>query len=166
MNEHLKGGFTYLVEVIDRHGNVVDAEFVKNLMPAEGISHVLNTILKGGAQNTSWFIGLYEGNYNPVGSETAATFPTAATECAAYSETTRVQFVPGAIAGGSVDNAANRAEFTLSATKTIYGGFISSASAKGSTSGTLLSVVRFGSPKSLDSGSVLRVTAGFTMASA
>lgn len=166
MNEHLKGGFTYLVEVIDRDGQLIDSEVVKNLMPAEGIAHVLNTVLKGGAQNTSWSIGLYEGNYNPVGSETAAGFPAAATECSTYSEATRVQFVPGAIVDGSLDNAANRAEFTFTAAKTIYGGFIASASAKGSTSGTLLSVVRFGSPKSLDSGSVLRVTAGFTMASA
>lgn len=165
MKDKMKVGFTYLIEEI-KDGQVVSVEEVKNLVPAEGITHILNTVLKGGAQTASWFIGLYEGNYTPVGTDTAATFPGSATECTTYSAATRVAFTPGAIAAGSLDNAANKAEFTLSANKVVYGGFISSASAKGSTSGILLSAVRFGSPKSLDSGSVLRVTAGFTLVSA
>ena len=166
MNEQMKAGFEYLVEVIDKNGVVQDAEVIKNLMPVEGITHVLNTILKGGAAVATWYVGLYEGNYTPTTPDIAATFPALATESTAYDAATRVAFVPGAIAAGNVDNSASKAEFTMTADKTIYGGFISSASAKGSTSGVLLSAVRFGSPKSIEAGGVLRVTAGFTLASA
>lgn len=109
---------------------------------------------------------LYEGDYTPVAGDTAATFPAAATEFTAYDGTTRKTFVPGAVVGTNVDNHDNKAEFTFTPAKVVYGGFISSSSARGSTSGVLLSAVRFGSPKSVDAGGVLRVTAGFTLASA
>lgn len=166
MNTELKAGFAYLVEVVDARGAVIDREIVKNRMPLEGIHHVLNTVLKGGAQVANWFVGVYEGNYTPNGDEEAATLPVNSTECTAYTSATRPAFVPGTVADGTVDNAASRVELTFNASKTVYGGFISSASAKGSVSGVILSVVRFGSPKALDDGSVLRITAGFNLASA
>jgi hypothetical protein len=165
MNTCLEGGFEYLVEVV-KDGRVVDSERVCNLMPSEGITYMLNTTFKGGAQVTGWYVGLYEGNYTPSSSDTAAALPALATECTAYAETARVQWVSGAVSSGTLDNVSSRAEFTFNATKTVYGGFITSSATKGSTSGVLSSVVRFASPKSLDSGSVLRVTAGFTLASA
>lgn len=164
MNEQIAAGFKYLVEVV-KDGVVIDSEVVHNLIPTEGLNHIVGVALKGGAQNTSWYVGLFEGNYTPIASDTAATFPAVATECTTYDETTRPVWTGGSVVTGAVSNAASRAEFTSNANKTIYGGFVSSASAKGGTTGTLVSVVRFSSPKTFDSGSVLRVTAGFTMTS-
>lgn len=165
MNEQLKAGFVYAVEVLDAAGDVVETSTDHNLMPAEGIAHTINTLLKGGAPVTAWYVGLFEGNYTPAPTDTAATLPAAATECTAFSEATRAALALGAISGGAVDNASSKAEFTFPVDKTIYGGFISSASAKGSTSGVLLSIVRFGSPKVLSAGSTLRITAGLALAS-
>lgn len=164
MNEQIAAGFTYLVEVV-KDGLVVDSEVVRNLIPTEGLDHIINVTLNGGAQNSAWYVGLFEGNYTPIPSDTAATFPAVATECTAYSETSRQAWTGGSIVTGSVSNSASRAEFTSTTNKTVYGGFVTSASAKGGTTGTLISVVRFSSPKTFDSGSVLRVTAGFTMTS-
>lgn len=165
MNETQTVGFEYTIEVLDKDGNVTDREVVHNIMPLEGIHHVLNTVLKGGAQVAQWHIGLYETAYTPTPNDIMATFPTQAVETTEYASATRMTFTPGTLAAGSVDNSANAVEFEFTAAKLIYGGFISSSSAKGSTSGVLLSAVRFGSPKSVDSSSTLRVTAGFTMAS-
>ena len=159
-----KAGFLYLVEVL-RNGIVVDRELVHNIMPTEGLNHVLNVVLKGSTQIGTWYLAPFEGNYTPIAGDTAAAFPAAATECTAYSESTRQQFVPGTVSAGALDNAASRAEFTFNATKTVYGGFMTGASAKGATTSVLLSAVKFSSPKSLDSGSVLRVTAGITLTS-
>ena len=165
MNNEAAAGFTYLVEVVDAHGNVTDSETIHNLMPIEGLDHVLSTVLKSGAQVTQWFIGVYENLYSPTPNDTMALFPASAGESTAYVATTRPAFTAGTIATGSVDNSAAKAEFAFTGTKTIIGGFISSSSAKGSTSGVLLSAVRFGSAKSVDASSTLRITAGFTMAS-
>ena len=164
MNEQIVAGFEYLIEVV-KDGVVIDSEVVHNLIPTEGLDYILSTALKGGSQSALWYVGLYEGNYTPLASETAATFPAVATECTTYSEATRPAWTGGAVATGAVSNVASRAEFTSTTDKTVYGGFVVSASGKGGTTGTLISVVRFSSPKTFDSGSVLRVTAGFTMTS-
>lgn len=164
MNSELQGGFEYLIEVV-KDGVVVDSEVVHNVMPVQGANHILASALAGAAQVPQWYIGLYEGNYTPNGSETAALLPSMATECAAYSSAARPQWVPGSVANGTVNNSASKAEFTFTAPKTVYGGFITSAPAKGATTGVLTSVVRFSSPRILDTDSVLRVTAGFTLTS-
>lgn len=161
---NVQAGFEYLFEIL-RDGVVIDSFTEKNLVPTEGLNHFLNVEFKGATQIGTWYLGVYEGNYTPVSTITAATISAAATETTAYNETTRVAFVPGTVASGAVDNSASRAEFTLNATKTIYGGFLSSASAKGATTGVLVSAVKFSSPKSLVSGDVLRVTASFTLTS-
>lgn len=165
MHSHQKIGFSYVIETIVG-GLVVDAEEVHNLMPMEGLNHTLGVLLNNGVQASSWYIGIYEGNYTPTGSETAASIASAATETTAYAETTRVAFVGAAPLAGTMSNAASRAEFTLNADKTIYGGYMISSAAKGAVSGVLLSLVRFSSPKVLQAGSILRVTAGVTFASA
>lgn len=165
MSENQQVGFVYTVEVLDAQGNVMEAETIHNLMPIEGLQHVINTVLRGGTQVPQWYVGVYESAYTPVPGDVMSDFVAAAGECTAYAGATRRPYASGTPVGGATSNADSVAEFEFSATKTIYGGFISSASAKGSTSGVLLSAVRFGSPKNVDSSSTLRVTAGFTLSS-
>lgn len=165
MNSDMQLGFTYLVEVI-RDGVVVDSEIVHNIVPLEGITHILNVVLKGGVQNTLWYVGVYSGNYTPSSTDTIALFPGAAGEVTTtYNETARPAWTGGTPTNGSVDNSASPAQFTSNAVQTIYGGFITSTSPKGSTSGVLLSAVKFASPKQLDGTSVLKVTAGIAAVS-
>lgn len=165
MKQPIHAGFEYVAEIIGADGSVRDREVIHNLMPAEGLNHMLGVTLKGSAQVLAWYVGLYEGNYTPVPGDASIGFPTSATETVAYDEASRQPLVLGPVISGTVDNTASRAQFTMNAGKTIYGGFISSASGKGATSGVLLSAVRFSSPKVLASGEVLRLTAGFTLAS-
>lgn len=164
MNEKTLVGFEYTVERIVR-GVVVEREVTHNLMPVEGINHVLGAALKGGTQVPTWYIGLYSGNYTPLSTDLAATFPSLAGELTTYDEATRREWVEGSVVSGALDNLASRAEFTSSADATVYGGFISSNSTKGGTGGVLLSAVRFSSPKAFNAGEILRVTAGFTFTS-
>ena len=163
INAH--AGVNYTIEVI-RGGAVVDSETVHNLMPEEGRNHAVSVITKGATQVPTWYIGLFEGNYVPVDSDKASTFPTSATECTAYLPATRVEFVEGAVAAGVVENTASRAEFTATAAKTIYGAFLVSAQAKGAITGVLMSAARFTAPKGLQIDDVLRVTASFSLTSA
>lgn len=157
-----KAGFVYTVEHI-RDGVVLSREQVHNLVPTAGLNHMVDVTLKNGTQYPGWYIAPYEGNYTPVAGVTMTTLPSDATETTAYSEATRVAFVPGTIANGAVDNLASKAEFTFTAAKTIYGGFVASSSAKSSTTGLAISVVKFTSPKVMDVGDVLRITSGLTL---
>lgn len=162
INAH--AGVNYTIEVI-RGGAVVDSETVHNLMPEEGRNHAVSVITKGATQVPTWYIGLFEGNYVPVDSDKAATFPTVATESTAYLPATRVEFNEGAAVAGTVENTANRAEFAFTANKTIYGAFLASAQAKGAVTGVLMSAARFTAPKTLQIDDVLRVTASFSLTS-
>lgn len=164
MTNDQKLGFTYTVEHI-RGGVVIDREEVHNLIPLEGLNFLLNSEFKGTAVPATWYIAVYEGNYTPTLADTAAAFPAAATETTSYAEAARVAYVPGTVTGGTLDNAASPATFTFNASKTIYGGFMSSASAKSAVTGTLISAVRFASPKTPTVGDLLKITAGFTFAS-
>lgn len=167
MKTETKAGFKYDLELVDRHGKVIDRETVFNLIPIQGLNYLLGAGLKSVTPFANWYVALYEGSYSPDPDDTAATFPGAATELTAYAESTRRTLTLGAIANGAADNVASKAEFTGNTNgKLAMGGFITSAPAKGAATGVLISAVRFNSPKNLDSGAVLRVTAGFSITSA
>lgn len=157
--------FNYGFEQV-RDGKVIASWGEKNLIPTEGLNHILDVVCKGGSPVATWFVGIFEGDYTPVATDTAATLPALSTESTAYSEAVRQTWVEGAIAAGAVSNSASKAEFTINASKTIYGCFLSSVSAKSSTAGVILSVVRFGTPKAFLSGDILRVTAPVSLTGA
>jgi len=159
-----KFGFLWTAEFVDpTTGLITDREVVHNLTPEEGENHILNVILKGLSPVTTWYVLPYEGNYTPLNSDTGATFPASATECTTYVESTRQLFVPGTVAAGAVDNSASPASFTSNSNKTIYGGALVSAAAKGATSQVLLSAVRFATARNFDTGTLLRITASMTL---
>lgn len=150
-------GLEFDVVCIGADGREVWREHAENLVPIEGLNHMLGVVLKGVTPITTWYIGLFEGNATPQLSITAATLPGLLTECTTYAEPTRVEFVEGNVANGNTDNAANLAAFTSIADKTIYGAFVSGASTKGATSSVILSAFRFPSPKPFSTGSKLYV---------
>lgn len=161
---NLHPGLLWVVEEVDRRtGAVRSREIIHNLMPTEGWNYLLNVGMKGSAQITNWYTGIYEGNYTPTVADTAAGIAAASTECTTYAESTRQVWTGGTVSGGSVSNSASTANFTSTSNKTIYGGFVVSASAKGATTGTLISVVRFSTSKNFDTNTVLRVTAPITL---
>ncbi|NDZ11487.1 hypothetical protein C7T35_01425 [Variovorax sp. WS11] len=153
-------GLRYDFEVRSPGGILLDKFHAHNLVPIEGLNFLLGIAFKSVTQVPTWYLSIYEADYTPDEDVTAATLPGLATEITAYTPSTRPEFVEGAVAAGSVSNAASLAEMTFTAQKTVRCVAMSSASAKGSTAGTLLSVVRLPSPKTYDVGSILRVFAG------
>lgn len=148
-----------------RNGEIISSEECKNLVTNEGLDHILNTVFHGSAQITTWYLALFEGNYTPVATLTAATFTAAATENTTYDETVRQDYVEAASAGQSITNSANKATFTMNATKTIYGAGLVSASAKSATTGTLMSAARFGAAKAVVAADQLLLTYTFAASS-
>jgi len=148
-----------------RGGRVLDRFEVANMMPEQGRNHVLGVLLKGAAQTLTWYVAPYSGNYTPQDGDTAATFPGQAAEYTGYAEATRQAFTPGTVSGGAVDNSGSVAIITSNQAtqQTVRGASLVSASTKGSTSGILLSAVRFPSPKLLDLGDILKFVAGFQL---
>lgn len=148
-----------------RDGKVIDEWEDHNLVVDQGLNALLDIMFHGSTQINPWYLGLFEGNYTPVASVTAATIASAATECTAYSETTRQEYNEAAASGKSTTNSANKATFTFNATKTIYGAFLISDATKSGTSGTLFSAAKFSAAKSVVSTDQLLLTYTFNAAS-
>lgn len=156
-------GFEYLVEVV-KDGRVVDSRIEHNIMPQQSVDHVASLIRGGGASPISnWYVGVFESNFVPDETTTAGDLQNEAGESTAYDENTRPVWENTYDGSSLIANAGNRAEFTMNAAKSIYGAFVVSSQTKGGTGGTLLSIARFSSPREVEPGSVLRITAGITL---
>ena len=164
--QKLTGGFVYRLETIRKSdGAVVAVEEVHNIVPVEGLNHIAGVIFGGASAASGWYVGLYKGAYTPTADSAMATFAADATEFTGYDGATRKAVEFGTVSDGAIDNNDAPSEFDFTATDSIYGGFISSSSAKGGTSGVLISAVRFPAPKPADPDFTLRVRCGFTLAS-
>lgn len=161
----LRVGGRFIGQIV-RDGKVIDEFDDCNLVVNEGLDALLNIMFDGATQVTTWYLGLFEGNYTPVSTNTAATIASAATESTAYTNATRPAFVCVASSGQNVTNAASRGDFVFNATKTIYGAFLISDNTKSGTAGKLFSAARFSSSKSVVSGDELLLTYSFSAASA
>ena len=149
-----------------RGGDLIARVAGSNIIPTEGLNHILSAVVAGGSQVLTWYMALFEGNVTPGTTMTAANFASTATECTAYDETTRVAYQKGTPTGGVVDNASNRALFTMNATKTVYGGALLSNSGKSSTSGILLAAARFAAPRNVVAADELSCRYTLTLTSA
>jgi hypothetical protein len=148
-----------------RNGEIIEEFSDSNIVVNEGLNNILSVMFNGGTQTTTWYVGIFEGNYTPVASVTAATVATAATESTAYTSSTRPEYVEAAPSGQSITNTASRASFVFNATKTIYGAFLISSSTKSGTTGVLFSAARFSSAKAVESGDELLLTYTFNASS-
>lgn len=157
-------GGTFIGQHI-RNGEVIDEFEDHNLVVNQGLNSVLNVMFNGTTQITTWYLGLFEGNYTPVATVTAATIGSAATETTAYAALTRPEYVEAASTAQSVTNSANRASFIFNAAKTIYGAFLISDNTKSGTTGTLFSAARFSTAKAVDNGDELLLTYTFNASS-
>ena len=160
----VKGG-RYRHGVWERGRDIVDAFDFDNLVVNEGLNHILGVQFNAATQLTGWYLGVFEGNYTPVATDTAAGIAAAATESTAYASSTRPQWVPASPSGQAITNSASRASFIFNATKTIYGAFMVSNSVKSGTGGVLFSAARFNAAKNVVNLDELLLTYTFTASS-
>lgn len=139
----------------------------KNLCVLEGRNQLLDICFGGATQIDPWYICPFEDNHTPASGDTYAT--PGFTECTDYEGSTRPGFQVGSPSGAVIDNSSNRASFTFTASKIIYGGALlgggSTPSTKGDTSGggILFCESQFSSPESVINGSVLKAKIEITL---
>lgn len=120
-----------------------------NLLPTEGLNHLLMVALKDTAKLNTFYLALYSGAYTPAAGLTGATFASSATELTSntegYSETVRQTWTPGSASSGAIDNVASKANFTIATATsvTIRGAALLSSNVKGGTAGVIISAARF-----------------------
>jgi hypothetical protein len=130
----------YVVECLDKDGNLKWREEFENLVVTVGRNKYLDATLKTGLAVPAWFVGLITGpgagNVYVAGDTMAV--HAGWTEFTTYVSATRPSFTPGAIAAGSVDNSAAKASFVITVGGTVAGAFLVDDNTKGGVAGTLL----------------------------
>ena len=159
----------YYVECHDKDGKLKWSAESKNLVVNAGLAYMAGTALTSVTQITTWYIGLdgAGASNTPAAGDTMSSHA-GWTEVVPYSNATRVAatFVTATTANPSVvTNAASPATFTINATSTVGGAFLTSGSAKSGTTGTLFSAADFAAPgdRSVVSGDILSVTYTFSL---
>lgn len=167
MENILSTGARYSYRLSDAEGNLLEQGEFENIVPLQGLNHILDVVFNGASAYSHWYLAPFEGNFTPGAGTTALTIPGDATECTAYEATTRMEFAHGAASAGAVASTedVNEPVFVFTAEKTIYGVFLTSAEGKGSTTGTLLSAARFGSPRVCPVGAKLAIGTNFSIIS-
>lgn len=161
------GAGKYRGQII-RKGIIIDEFDVDNLVVNQGLNYILGAGLAGGSVITTWYLGLFSGNYTVLATDTAATIAANSTEVTAYTAGARQTWTPNSstVTGQSTSNSSAVASFTFNNTVTVYGGFMVSSATIGGTGGSMFSGAQFGSSKSVVSGDILQLTYTFTSASA
>ncbi len=149
---------TYKVEHW-RDGKLLQTLEGKNTIVNAGKNMLLNIMFNNTSLITPWYIGIIDNASLGAGPAVGDTMGSHAgwIELIAYSESFHQTWVVGSASGQSITNAT-AATFTINATKTAYGIFITSNNAKSATTGTLWAATGFSSTISLNGGDLLKVT--------
>ena len=172
-SEGLKATGRFLIECYDKDGNLKWTDESKNLVVNVGLQYMAGSALTSTAQITTWYVGLYgAGASNTPDATDTMSSHAGWTEVTDYSEANRptATFAAATLPTGSgnpsvVTNSASKAQFTMNATTTVGGAFLTSNNTKGGTTGTLFSAKDFDSPgdRSVVSGDVVLVTYTFSL---
>jgi len=152
----------YHVECIKPDGSLRWADDFHNTVATVGLNDSLDKHFKGSSYTAAWYVGLTAGSPTFAAGDTMSSH-SGWTEDQNYSESVRQTLTLGSVSGGSVDNSASKASFSINATATIGGAFLVTNNTKGGTSGILYGGGAFsGGNRSAQSGDTLNVTVTLT----
>jgi len=137
-------------------------ENVHNIVTNEGLDSILDVYFHNATQIATWYCLLFETDTTPSAGTTYAT--PVFTECEAYDEATRPEYEEAAASSQSITNSANKATFTISGSKTLYGAPIVGGGTNGNTKGdaagggTMPAAAKFGSSRAVVDDDVINLT--------
>ena len=162
-----KGRFA--IQCFDKDGNLKWEAETPNLVVNGGLQDMNAKYFTGSSYTATWYIGLYGAgaSNNPAAGDTMASHA-GWTEITPYSNATRptATFGTPTTANPSVaTNSASPAVFTINATATVGGAFLTSNNTKGGTTGILFSAADFSAPgdRVVASGDTLNVSYTFSL---
>lgn len=130
----LKVGGQFTVEHW-RQGKIIDKRSFHNGVTAEGLYDILDIMFVGGTQHSDWFFGLIEGASPTLVAGDTMSSHAGWTENTDYNESVRGDYNP-TLTLATIYNATHPS-FTMNASATISGVFITSDNTPGGTSGKL-----------------------------
>lgn len=167
--DNASAGGVFRLECRDSEGNLKWSSESHNLVVNVGLKDMNDKYFTGSSYTAAWYVGLYgaAGSNTPAATDTMASHA-GWTEVTDYSQATRPACSFGAATSADpsvITNSGSAATFSINATVTVGGAFLTSDNTKGGTSGILFSASAFASPgdRNVVSGDTLTVTYTFSL---
>ena len=132
-----------------------------NLIVTEGFAHLLNvTFDTSTAKPAGYYLAIFSGNTAPAANWTAAAFAAVASEIVSMTEghtgATRPVWTPAKTTTGSIDNMATVASLTIATSSqlNVTGAALLTGSARGGTTGVLVSASLYAAPRTFQAGDI------------
>lgn len=132
-----------------------------NLIVTEGFAHLLNvTFDTSTAKPAGYYLAIFSGNTAPAANWTAAAFAAVASEIVSMTEghtgATRPVWTPAKTTTGSIDNMAAVASLTIATSSqlNVTGAALLTSSARGGTTGVLVSASLYAAPRTFQAGDI------------
>lgn len=152
----LKGRFR--IEHFDKVGNLKATYRVPNGIVDVGLNKILEDMFNGGSQSGTWYLGLIDNAaFSALANGDTMASHAGWAESTAYTETARPEWTAGTAASRSITNSST-VDFSINATTTLKGIFVTDDATKAGTSGTLWSTAAFASNVSAVNGDTLKIT--------
>jgi hypothetical protein len=163
------GGGVFRMQCFDAAGNLKWEAEEHNLVVNVGLKDMNSKYFTGSSYTAAWYVGMYgaAGSNTPAASDTMDSHA-GWTEVTDYSQSTRpaCSFGTATTADPSViTNSGSPATFSINATVTVGGAFLTSDNTKGGSTGILFSASAFASPgdRNVVSGDTVTVTYTFSL---
>jgi hypothetical protein len=148
----------HFVSHYDREGRIKGIYETNNGIVNDGIEYLLDVGFDVGTQITVWYTGLVDNaGFTSFANADSMSLHAGWSESTAYNEANRPEWTAGAPASRSITNAST-VNFSINATVTIHGIFITSDNVKSGVTGTLWSTAAFTANVAATSGDTLKVT--------
>ena len=160
LQEQARATGVYTATCIRSDGTVAWTDQINNLVTTAGKNDALDKYLSGSAYTAAWYMGLIDSTGYTTGAVVGDTMASHSgwAESSAYSQAARPTAAFSAASGGSKALSA-ALSFSINASVTIKGCFLTSISTKGGTTGVLYSAGTFtGGDKILANGDTLNVS--------
>ena len=131
-----------------------------NLIPTEGLTHILNVALGTTAKPAGLYLALFSGATAPAANWGAASFAAVASEIVSqtegYTAATRPVWTPVNTNTGSIDNLASVASLTIATASqlNVTGAALLTNSTRGGTTGALVSASLYAAPRVFQNGDI------------
>ena len=129
-----------------------------NLLPTEGLAHLLNVALGTVAKPAGYYLAIFSGSAAPAANWSAASFAAVANEIISMSEghtnASRPQWTPSTTSTGSIDNMTSVATLTIATASqlNVTGAALLSSGQRGGTNGVLVSASLYAAPRVFQNG--------------
>lgn len=146
----------YVVECFDAAGNLKWEDQIKNLVVTVGKNDLLDVYFSGSSYTATWYLGLINSGGTYAATDTMSSHP-GWTENTDYSAGARP--APSWTSASAGSKASTPTAFSINASATIGGAFLTTNSTKGGGTGLLYSAGNFtGGNRTVANGDTLNVT--------